>query len=123
MRFRVRKPSLRGRVSARTSWKRVVRHQMGLKAPRGWGLFTNPKKAIYNRVYNRTTVSIDDLAKPRRSRSSDSGIGFRDLLISEGVVIGLASCAIMAGLLMWIGFSLKWALIVTALAGVGALFG
>lgn len=28
---------------------------MGLKAPRGWGWLTNPKKAAYNRIYNRTT--------------------------------------------------------------------
>ena len=65
MRFGARKPSLRGRISARTSWKRIVRHQMGFKASRGWGLFTNPKKAIYNRIYSRTTVSADDLFMPR----------------------------------------------------------
>jgi hypothetical protein len=28
---------------------------MGMKAPRGWGWLTNPRKAAYNRVYNRTT--------------------------------------------------------------------
>jgi hypothetical protein len=28
---------------------------MGFKAPRGMGWVTNPKKALYNRVYNRTT--------------------------------------------------------------------
>jgi hypothetical protein len=44
------------RVAARTSWKRAVRQNLGLKAPRGWGWLTNPKKAAYNRVYNRTTV-------------------------------------------------------------------
>lgn len=56
MKFGFRKPSLRGRIAARTSWKRAVRHSLGLKAPRGWGWLTNPKKAAYNRVYNRTTV-------------------------------------------------------------------
>ena len=45
------------RIAARTSWKRVVRHSFGLKAPRGWGWLTNPRKAACNRVYNRTTVS------------------------------------------------------------------
>lgn len=52
----IRKPSIKGRISARTSWKRVVRHNMGFKAPRGFGWFTNPKKAAYNRVYRRTSV-------------------------------------------------------------------
>jgi hypothetical protein len=56
MRFGLRRPSLRKRIAARTSWKRVVRHSLGLKAPRGWGWLTNPRRAAYNRVYYRTTV-------------------------------------------------------------------
>lgn len=28
---------------------------MGLKAPRGYGWITNPKRAAYNRIYNRTS--------------------------------------------------------------------
>ena len=55
VRFGVRVPSIRKRISARTSLKRYVRNSLGLKAPRGWGWLTNPRKAAYNRVYNRTT--------------------------------------------------------------------
>lgn len=55
MKFGFRTPSLRKRIAARTSVKRFVRHSVGLKAPRGMGLFTNPKKAVYNKVYNQTT--------------------------------------------------------------------
>ena len=55
MRFGFRKPSIAKRIAARTSWKRMVRHRLGLKAPRGAGWLTDPKKAAYNRVYNRTT--------------------------------------------------------------------
>jgi hypothetical protein len=55
VRFGFRVPSLRKRIAARTSLKRYVRHSLGLKAPRGWGWLTNPRKAAYNRVYNRTT--------------------------------------------------------------------
>jgi len=55
MRFGFRRPSLTKRLAARTSWKRVVRHSLGLKAPRGFGWLTNPRRAAYNRVYNRTT--------------------------------------------------------------------
>jgi len=62
MKFGVRKPSLKRRVAARTSPKRFVRHKLGLKAPRGAGWLTDPKKAAYNRVYKRTTVGVDDLA-------------------------------------------------------------
>lgn len=57
MKFGMRKPSLRKSIAARTSPARFVRHSLGLKAPRGWGWLTNPKKAAYNRVYNRTTFS------------------------------------------------------------------
>jgi hypothetical protein len=56
MKFGIRTPSLRKRIAARTSFKRVVRHSLGFKAPRGWGWITNPKRAAYNRAYHRTTV-------------------------------------------------------------------
>ncbi len=55
MKFGFRRPSLKKRIAARTSVKRAIRHRMGLKAPRGWGWVTNPRKAAYNRVYYRTT--------------------------------------------------------------------
>lgn len=55
MKFGYRTPSLKKRIAARTSLKRVVRHNLGFKAPRGFGWFTNPKKAAYNRMYNRTS--------------------------------------------------------------------
>jgi len=58
MKFGFRKPSLKKSIAARTSAKRFVRHSLGVKAPRGWGWLTNPKKAAYNRAYSRTTFSI-----------------------------------------------------------------
>jgi len=63
MKFGIRKPSIRKSIAARTSLKRVVRHSLGVKAPRGWGWLTNPKKAAYNRVYNRSTISLAGLLK------------------------------------------------------------
>lgn len=56
MKFGFRTPSIKKRIAARTSWKRIVRHSMGLKAPRGYGWLTNPKKAAYNRIYSRVTA-------------------------------------------------------------------
>jgi hypothetical protein len=58
MKFGFRKPSLRKSIAARTSVKRYVRHSLGFKAPRGWGWLTNPRRAAYNRVYNRTTFGL-----------------------------------------------------------------
>ncbi|NMC84325.1 MAG: hypothetical protein GYA58_03465 [Anaerolineaceae bacterium] len=57
MKFGIRKPSLKKRIAARTSVKRVIRHNLGLKAPRGLGVITSPKKALYNRAYHRSTKS------------------------------------------------------------------
>jgi hypothetical protein len=53
-----RMPSWKKKNAARTSLKRVVRHRMGFKAPRGWGWLTNPKRAAYNRKYNRGCLVI-----------------------------------------------------------------
>ena len=63
MKIGIRKPSIKKSIAARTSWKRFARHNLGMKAPRGLGWFTNPKKALYNRVYNRATFSFWKLLK------------------------------------------------------------
>jgi hypothetical protein len=55
LRFGPRRPSFRKRLAARTSLRRYIRHSLGVKAPRGLGWLTNPKRAAYNRVYNRTS--------------------------------------------------------------------
>jgi hypothetical protein len=56
MKFGFRIPSFTKRIAARTSVKRIVQNELGLKAPRGYGWITNPKKFVYNKVYNKTTV-------------------------------------------------------------------
>lgn len=63
MKFGIRKPSIRKSIAARTSVKRVLAHSLGLKAPRNYGWLTNPKKAAYNRIYNRTTVGFWSLLR------------------------------------------------------------
>jgi hypothetical protein len=63
MKFGIRKPSLKKSLAARTSVKRMVKNSLGLKAPRGYGWLTNPKKAAYNRVYNRTSISWGSLLR------------------------------------------------------------
>ena len=74
VRFGFRVPSIKKRLSARTSLKRAVRHRLGLKAPRGWGWITNPRKAAYNRIYRRTTRGCLVVA------------GFCAALVAAGVV-------------------------------------
>lgn len=86
MRFGPRRPSLRGRIAARTSLKRYVRHSLGVKAPRGYGWLTNPKKAAYNRVYNRTTF---DLLKPSRSGRRPGRRSDANSFIGAVVLVGI----------------------------------
>lgn len=56
MKFGFRIPSITKRIAARTSVKRIVQNEFGLKVPRGYGWITNPKKFVYNKVYNKTTT-------------------------------------------------------------------
>ena len=66
MKFGMRIPSLKRSISARTtgqlkrSVKRAIIPGYGNK---GMGWIKNPKKALYNKVYHKTTFSIFDLFK------------------------------------------------------------
>ena len=55
MKFGLRIPSITKRIAASTSIKRYVRQNLGFKAPRGMGWVNNPQKALYNKVYNKTS--------------------------------------------------------------------
>jgi hypothetical protein len=61
MKFGIRIPSFQKRIAARLSSPRFIRHSLGFKAPRGFGWFTNPRRAAYNRIYNRTTIKADNV--------------------------------------------------------------
>lgn len=63
IKFGPRKPSLKGRISARTSLKRQLVHRAGLKMPKGYGWLRDPKKYVYNKIYRRTTFDIFDVLK------------------------------------------------------------
>ena len=66
MKFGIRKSSFRKSFSARTTGK-AKRSVKKLLIPgygkKGTGLFKNPKKSLYNKVYNKTSFSIFDLFK------------------------------------------------------------
>lgn len=58
MKFGIRTPSLKKMFAARISPFRFIRHNLGLKAPRGLGFITSPKRYLYNKVYYRTTIPL-----------------------------------------------------------------
>lgn len=64
MKFGVRKPSIKRSISARTTGKikRSIKKTVNpLYGKKGMGYINNPKKAVYNKVYNKTTVSAKDV--------------------------------------------------------------
>ncbi len=74
MKFGFRVPSLKKRFAARISPKRFLRHSMGLKVPRGMGMLTNPKKALYHKVYRQTTFGIEDMGRGGAKHKSNSAL-------------------------------------------------
>ena len=71
MKIGMRKPSLTRSLKARTTskWKRQAKKAIipgyGKK---GMGWVKNPKKAMYNKVYHKTTFGLSDLFKSSKKR-------------------------------------------------------
>lgn len=66
MKFGMRKPSIKKSLSARTTGraKRAVKRAFTPGYGRkGMGWLKDPKRAVYNKIYNKTTFSIFDLFK------------------------------------------------------------
>lgn len=62
----MRKPSIKRSIKARTTGqlKRKVKSTINpFYGKKGMGWVRNPKKALYNKVYNKTSFSIWDLFK------------------------------------------------------------
>ena len=71
MRYGMRKPSWKKSLSARTkgrATRAIKRAIIPCYGRRGMGIF-HPTRAIYNKLYSRTTFSIFDLAKGSSSNS------------------------------------------------------
>ena len=71
MKIGMRTPRLKKSLKARTTskWKRQAKKAIipgyGKK---GVGWIKNPKKAMYNKVYHKTTFGLSDLLKPSKKR-------------------------------------------------------
>ena len=71
MKIGMRTPSLKKSLKARTTskWKRQTKKALipgyGQK---GVGWIKNPKKALYNKVYHKTTFGLSDLFTPSKKR-------------------------------------------------------
>ncbi|WP_099336066.1 hypothetical protein [Clostridium cadaveris] len=80
MKVGIRKPSLKKSVKARTTGrvKRAVKSSIDpTYGKKGAGWIKDPKKAAYNKVYNKTTVGINPVSN-NKGRVGDTleGIGY-----------------------------------------------
>lgn len=64
MKIGIRKPNIKKSIKARTTGKikRDIKKEV-VPLYGEAGLVKNPKKAVYNKVYNKTTVGILDIFK------------------------------------------------------------
>lgn len=73
MKIGMRTPSLKRSLKARTTskWKRQIKKAVipgyGQK---GIGWIKKPKKAMYNKVYRKTTFGLSDIVKSSKEKSS-----------------------------------------------------
>jgi hypothetical protein len=70
MKFGMRKPSLKKSFKARTTAKlkrNVKKSLIPGYGKKGAGLL-HPKKAVYNKIYKKTSFSIFDLFKPKKGK-------------------------------------------------------
>lgn len=64
MKIGIRKPSIKKSIKARTTAKvkRAVKSSVNpLYGKKGMGYINDPKKAVYNKIYNKITVGARDL--------------------------------------------------------------
>lgn len=66
MKFGMRKPSIKKSLKARTTGKAkraIKKAAIPGYGKKGTGWIKNPKKAAYNKIYNKTSFSLWDLFK------------------------------------------------------------
>lgn len=64
MKIGLRKPSIRKSISARTTGKltrRIKKSFVPYYGKKGTGFIKHPRKAVYNKIYRKTTFSIKNL--------------------------------------------------------------
>jgi len=98
MKFGIRKPSLKKSFSARTSslfTRTIKRALIPGYGKKGIGWLTNPKKALYNRVYNSLTIGLPDVLKidsHTKQSQKNSSMTVTDQSLTLTRVKGLKQC-------------------------------
>lgn len=70
MKFGIRKPNIKKSIKARTTGKikrKMKKFSNPLYGKKGMGFVKKPKKAMYNKIYNKTSKSAFDVFKKSNS--------------------------------------------------------
>ncbi len=101
MKVGMRKPSIKRSIKARTTGrvKRTVKRTVNpFYGKKGMGFINNPKKAIYNKVYRKTTFSVRDVFKGSKKGNIGSILGF----LAAVILLGFLPIAGAVLLFAWI---------------------
>lgn len=81
MKVGIRKPSASRRIKAKTTGKvkrKIKKTVNPFYGKKGMGWIKNPKKAMYNKVYHKTSIGVDDVASAvtgkKKTNKKRSGI-------------------------------------------------
>lgn len=87
MKFGPRKPSLKKSIRARTTGKlkRKVKKSINpFYGKKGMGYIRNPKKALYNKVYNKTSFDmLKNAKKPKKSTQTQNKTSYQNNIIPK----------------------------------------
>lgn len=104
MKIGMRKPSIKKSIKARTTGraKRAVKSAVNpLYGKKGMGWVNDPKKAAYNKVYNKTTVGVNDVI---RATSGSSKINSENINTNNPNASGCGCLVLIVMMLFVFGF-------------------
>ncbi len=116
MKVGLRKPSIKKSIKARTTGKlkREIKRSINpLYGKKGMGYINDPKKAIYNKVYNKTTFGVKDIidisSVKKENLDSDNkentNIGVLGIIVELlNFIANLFKLAFYIGMLVLIGY-------------------
>ena len=77
MKFGIRTPNIKSRIKARTTGKikrKMKKAVNPLYGKKGMGWINDPKKALYNKVYNKTTIGIPTPLPKSNHKSTNTAV-------------------------------------------------
>ncbi len=102
MKMGMRKPSIKKSISARTTGnlkRQVKKATIPGYGKKGVGWIKDPKKAVYNKVYNKTTFGVRDITSTgetgRKKVDSTEPVQYSEKTIKTSYYVTIACCIIL----------------------------